>query len=341
MKRIIQGILYALLIISMLLQAMVVVVLYQGIEDGQGMRFLVKKEAEEEPAVQEKKYRVVVKRLPVFGGADVAANAQGEAVSELWRGDAVLLLEEGGSYSRVRLEDGSEGYVWFDCIEELTDEEFLGKKDKVIVLDAGHQGAPNPDREPIGPGETDTKPKVASGTQGVVSGQPENQLNLTISLLVEALLEEQGYTAVMIRRTAEVNVSNVERAMVANRIEADAFIRIHADGSENPEASGSMTIISTSESKYDVVRYYEESKRLAAAVLNAYTQATGFHRKEIWERDNYSGINWCTVPVTILEMGYMTNREEDQKMQDPQMQQKMAEGITQGVINYLEYSYVE
>ena len=61
----------------------------------------------------------------------------------------------------------------------------------------------------------------------------------------------------MVRTTHDVNISNSERAQVANDAGADVFIRIHANGSENPEVHGAMTICQTATNPYNAA-YYED-----------------------------------------------------------------------------------
>ena len=51
--------------------------------------------------------------------------------------------------------------------------------------------------------------------------------------------------------------------------------------------------------------------------------------------DNMTGLNWSTIPNTILEMGFMTNRNDDTLMQDLGMQKKMVKGIAEGIDDYL------
>jgi N-acetylmuramoyl-L-alanine amidase len=203
----------------------------------------------------------------------------------------------------------------------------------VVCIDPGHQGKGNSAKEPVGPGSNQMKAKVSSGTEGRFSGVTEHALNLQIGLALRDELERRGYTVIMTRTTEDVDLSNSERAMIANNNNADAFIRIHANGSDNASVSGAEGICQTKNNPWNADEY-AASRKLCDALVNNYSAATGIKNKGVIEEDNMSGINWSQVPVCIFEMGYMTNKSDDLFMNDSSGQKKMVEGLANGVDEY-------
>lgn len=204
----------------------------------------------------------------------------------------------------------------------------------MVAIDAGHQARGNSQLEPIGPGASTQKAKVAGGATGTATRIPEYQTTLNVSLKLRDVLQSRGYKVVMIRTTNDVNISNRERAEMANNAGAGAFIRLHCDGIGNSGVTGASVQEPANGNPYMSAGNVSASQSLGRTVLNHYCSTTGIRNRGMAARNDLSGINWCKTPVCLLEMGFISNGDEDRKLNNNDFQQKIAEGIANGIDAY-------
>lgn len=204
----------------------------------------------------------------------------------------------------------------------------------LVCLDPGHQLRGNSGLEEQAPGSNVKKVKVSSGTQGVTTKIPEYKLTLDIGLKVEKELLSRGYNVYMTRRVNEVNISNKERAIDTNNRGCSVYLRLHADGSSNKSMTGASVLTSSKNNKY-TVKVQKSSEEFSRILLDEFVKVTGAKNRGIQYRDDLTGTNWSTVTNSLIEMGFMSNSEEDVKMSQPEYKEKMVKGIANGIDKYL------
>ena len=204
----------------------------------------------------------------------------------------------------------------------------------VICIDPGHQTKGDMSQEPVAPGSSEKKFKVSWGTQGVATKIPEYELTLSASKILKKDLEQMGFKVIMTRETNDVNITNSERAIFANDNNADLVIRIHADGSDDSSTTGASLHIPSQDSQY-TSKIYPESNE-CAKLISLQMKQDGFKVNNIYQRSDLTGFNWSKVPVVLVEMGFMSNPEEDQKMAETSYQEKMMKSVAEGAQAYFE-----
>ncbi|KRE50685.1 N-acetylmuramoyl-L-alanine amidase family protein [Paenibacillus sp. Soil724D2] len=203
------------------------------------------------------------------------------------------------------------------------------------MLDPGHQRQSNNAPESVGPDTRETKPKVSSGTVGVRTKKPEYVLNLEVSLLIKDELVRRGIEVAMTRESHEVDISNKQRADMANEAGAALAVRIHADGDSSPKTKG-FSVLYPSASSAAVKPIASESHEAAGFILEHLKAATEKAGRGLSARSDLSGFNWSKVPVVLVELGFMTNPEEDELMSEAEYQNKLAHGIADGIEQFLK-----
>jgi len=200
----------------------------------------------------------------------------------------------------------------------------------LVCLDPGHGTAPEIGRqyEPIGPGSTELKIKDPGGAAG------EAPVALAIARRTRALLLARGYRVVMTRDGTGYRGGNRERARFCNARGAALMIRIHADGSSDPQTHGISTLVPAVRRGWtdDI---HGASGRAGRLLQRELVAATGSRNLGVVERADLTGFNWADVPAVLVETGFMSNRRESALLRSPAYQQKLAGALARGTQRFL------
>ena len=273
------------------------------------------------------------------------ARASSDTGYESEKGQATIKApSSSGSDETDHFSDGSEGTVSSSDLSpgmdwsapNSTAVPSSSTRQFIVCIDPGHQGSwvDMSAQEPMAPGSSQTKNKATTGTTGNYSKVPEYQVNLEVSLVLQKELASRGYKVVMTREDNDKAISNKERAEFATSANADITIRIHANSDNSPSAAGALTMAPTSSNTYLDKDIIEKSNTLASCVIDSYCNATGLANKGVISADNLTGTNWSTIPVAVLEMGFMSNQKDDLYITDSANHETMARGIADGIDAY-------
>ena len=153
-------------------------------------------------------------------------------------------------------------------------------------------------------------------------------------MILKELLIQKNYNVIMTRETEDVNISNAERAEIANNANANITIRIHCDSINDGGKTGATILVPSKDGQH-TKNIYCESNRYAE-ILKQKLQDNNVKVNGIFERSDITGFNWSRVPVVILEMGFMSNYNEDKMLSDPSYQKLLMECVSQSVDKYYE-----
>jgi N-acetylmuramoyl-L-alanine amidase len=206
-----------------------------------------------------------------------------------------------------------------------------------VCIDPGHQAEGQYITEALGPGLDGDVRSTPGMARGTVTRRMESIVVLEIAFVLRDVLTAEGATVVMTRETQDTYVSNIERAGIATEADADVFLRLHCDNRDSESAQG-IGIYCPYGSDYaraiaDTGGWHAMCDILLAAIRNA----TGQTRGTTSLSNQYVGNNWAAMPSFLIEMGFMSNPAEDVLLSSPAYQQRLAQGMADGVYGLAVY----
>lgn len=204
------------------------------------------------------------------------------------------------------------------------------KQNITIVIDPGHSSSISNETELESPDSKEKKLKDTLGATGVQSNIPEYTITHGVATELEKILKSDGYNVIMTKKSPDVQLSNIERTTIANDNNANLIIRIHCDGVDSPDASGASILVPAVKGNItpDISK---KSYSYGEKIINEYTEYTGLRNRGVVTRSDLTGFNWSKVPIVLIELGFISNPNEDSFLSNSENYTKIATGIANGI----------
>lgn len=178
---------------------------------------------------------------------------------------------------------------------------------RIIVLDAGHGG-------------------IDKGTS--FGNMDEKDLTLKIVKYADSYLKSKGYTTVLTRNEDKF-LPLKQIGDIANAANGDVFVSIHVNSLDDPNFSGITTLY------YDVNGYGKDERiKLSNILENEAVKSDGWESKGI-KRQNVAILRYSKIPCSLVECGFITNKEDRDRLSKDDVLKRLAENISNGIIRYL------
>jgi N-acetylmuramoyl-L-alanine amidase len=202
---------------------------------------------------------------------------------------------------------------------------------KTVCIDPGHQATAS-QGEWVDPGMTRRSPPD-NGSLGVATGNPEYLLTMDIAAKLRGLLEKDGINVVLTRESGGVDLTNINRAEIANNRNAVLLVSVHLNESRDMNTRGTNTLYPANTTW--TAQFYEKSKTAALYIQEETVRSCATEDLGITARDDLALFNWSRVPVAEVLVAYLSNPDEEKLLATDDFRWKAAWGIRNGIIKYL------
>ncbi|MBR2476858.1 MAG: N-acetylmuramoyl-L-alanine amidase [Clostridia bacterium] len=201
-------------------------------------------------------------------------------------------------------------------------------KGPLVVIDAGHGG-----KDPGALARDEDGEVIYLDDEEEEVYIQEKDVNLAVALKVYKYLKDEGVNVMMIRDVDEF-VELRDIADIANEYGADLFVSIHSNSVDGvPTANGTEVLYFDTDEKTE---YGISSKALAKNILDEMIDATDMFDRGLQNRPGLAVLKWTEMPAALVELGFLTNADDQEKLINNRWQEKAAKGIAKGIMNALE-----